>query len=253
MGIVGGRPATELLTYLSPNGEGPFPQGMPPVYRGKSKLEMLVGPSIWDEIRDQVVLDFGCGRGEACVEVAQRGARRVIGLDINQDALAIARSNAEAGGVADRCTFVRAWDEPVDLILSVDSFEHFSDPAAILQTMRNLLKPSGSVVVSFGPTWLHPLGGHLYSVFPYAHLLFTERALVNWRSRFKTDGARSISESGLNRMTIRRFKRFVRDSPFRFANFEPVPIRHLRRLNNGLTREFTTAVVRCRLVPKEKG
>jgi ubiquinone/menaquinone biosynthesis C-methylase UbiE len=250
VGIVGGRAATGLLTYLSPNGEGPFPQGLPAVYQGKSKLETLVGPAIWTEIQDRVVLDFGCGRGEACVEVAQRGARRVIGLDINEAGLEIARKNAQAAGVSDRCEFVRAWDDPVDLILSVDSFEHFADPAAILPVMRRLLKPNGSVVVSFGPTWLHPLGGHLYSIFPYAHLLFTERALVNWRSRFKTDGARSIAESGLNRMTIRRFERYVEESPFTFASFEPVPIRRLRRLNNGLTREFTTAVVRCRLVPK---
>jgi SAM-dependent methyltransferase len=237
---------------LSPNGEGPFPQETPAAYRGKSKLETLVGPAIWGEIRDKIVLDFGCGRGEACIEVAQRGARRVIGLDINQKGLEIASTNAEAAGVADRCHFVQTWNDPVDIILSVDSFEHFADPAAILRTMRRLLKPDGVVVVSFGPTWLHPLGGHLYSIFPYAHLLFTERALVNWRSQFKTDGARSISESGLNRMTIRRFERLVEESPFRFLNFEPVPIRKLRRLNNGLTREFTTAVVRCRLAPREK-
>jgi SAM-dependent methyltransferase len=253
VGIVGGWPGTQILSYLSPAGEGPFPgDGVSPAYLGKSKLETLAGPAIWSEIRDRVVLDFGCGYGEACIEVAQRGARRVIGVDINERALEVARANAAAAGVSDRCTFSTTSDEPVDVILSVDSFEHFADPAAILRTMRSLLKPSGSVVVSFGPTWLHPLGGHLYSIFPYAHLLFTERALVNWRSRFKTDGARSIGESGLNRMTIRRFKRLVRDSPFRFASFEPVPIRRLRRLNTPLTREFTTAVVRCRLVPREK-
>lgn len=250
MGIVGGYVGTQLLTYLSPAGEGPFPQDTPAVYRGKSKLQTLVGPSIWDEVRDKVVLDFGCGRGEACIEVVQRGARRAIGVDINEKSMAIAKESAEAAGVAHLCTFTKSWTEPVDIILCVDSFEHFQDPAAILRTMRSLLKPGGSVVVSFGPTWLHPLGGHLYSIFPWAHLLFTERALVNWRSRFKTDGARSISESGLNRMTIRRFKRYVAQSPFRFASFEPVPIRGLRHLNNGLTREFTTAVVRCRLVAK---
>lgn len=49
-------------------------------------------------------------------------------------------------------------------------------------------------------------------------------------------------------MTIRRFERIVRESPFLFAQFEVAPIRKLRLLANRLTREFTTAVVRCKLV-----
>jgi hypothetical protein len=51
-------------------------------------------------------------------------------------------------------------------------------------------------------------------------------------------------------MTIRRFRKIVGDSNFRFERFEPVPIRRLRWLSNPLTQEFTTAVVRCKLVPK---
>ncbi|CAN5769624.1 hypothetical protein BH24ACI5_BH24ACI5_09130 [soil metagenome] len=251
MGVIGGQVGTRLLTYLSPAGEGPFPQDVSTAYIGRSKLETLVGAGIWDETRDKVVLDFGCGRGEACVEIAQHGARRVVGLDINEKWLALARINASAAAVEHLCTFTETWTEPVDIILSVDSFEHFADPAAILRHMRSMLAPTGSVVVSFGPTWLHPLGGHLYSIFPYSHLLFTERALIDWRTRFKADGARSISDSGLNRMTIRRFETLIDESPFRFASFEPVPIRRLKRLHHRFSREFTTAFVRCRLVPKE--
>jgi hypothetical protein len=55
--------------------------------------------------------------------------------------------------------------------------------------MRRMIKPDGCVIAAFGPTWFHPLGGHLFSVFPWAHLIFTERALIRWRSDFKTDGA----------------------------------------------------------------
>ena len=152
--------------------------------------------------------------------------------------------------MADRCTFAREWHDPVDAIVSLDSFEHFADPAEILRIMRRLLKPSGRVLVCFGPTWYHPLGGHIYSVFPYSHLLFSERALVGWRSLYKTDGARTIEESGLNRMTIGRFEKLVAQSPFRFEEFKAVPIRKLQWLASRPTREFTTAVVRCTLVPR---
>lgn len=46
------------------------------------------------------------------------------------------------------------------------------------------------------------------------------------------------------------FERIVAQSPFRFAEFEAVPIRRLRPLADRLTREVTTATVRCKLVPR---
>src|ERR1041385_4952904 len=39
-----------------------------------------------------------------------------------------------------------------DIIVSIDAFEHFSDPAAILTLMGTLLKPGGALFASFGPT-----------------------------------------------------------------------------------------------------
>ncbi len=139
------------------------------------------------------------------------------------------------------------------MVVSLDAFEHFADPGEILRIMDGLLHPGGEVLVCFGPTWLHPLGGHLFSVFPWAHLIFSEKALIGWRSRFKTDGATRFGEvaGGLNQMTIRRFEKLVAASPFEFVTLEPVPIRKLRWLHNRVTREFTTAVVRGRLTKKK--
>jgi hypothetical protein len=86
-------------------------------------------------------------------------------------------------------------------------------------------------------------------VFPWAHLIFTEKALIRWRSRLKPGGATRFSEveGGLNQMTIRRFRQLVARSPLRFETFEAVPIRRVRALANPLTREFVTASVRCSL------
>jgi SAM-dependent methyltransferase len=250
MGIIGGKVAVGVLNYASRGGTvSAFPD-IATAYSERSKLETLFGPDIWSAIRDKEVLDFGCGQGTEAVEVAERGARRVIGIELYQKWIKAATALACSRGVSNKCCFGKTWETPVDVILSIDSFEHFAEPAAILQAMRNLLKPTGSVWVSFGPTWYHPLGGHIYSVFPYAHLLFSEAALVRWRSLYKTDGAKSIEESGLNRMTIRQFEKVVESSPFRFERFETVPIRRLRPIATRLTREFTTAIVRCRLTPR---
>jgi SAM-dependent methyltransferase len=209
-----------------------------------------MGDDFFTRIAGKVVIDFGCGEGCDAVEMARRGARRVIGVDIREDVLGAARHKARSAGVQARCSFVSSTQELADIVVSVDAFEHFADPAGILCTMNTLLQPAGEVLVSFGPTWYHPLGGHLFSVFPWSHLLFSEQALIRWRSTFMTDGATRFGEvaGGLNRMIITKFEELIADSPFQFASLDFVPIRKLRRLHNRLTRELTTAVVRCRLI-----
>jgi SAM-dependent methyltransferase len=216
----------------------------------RSSLGVLLGEEFFERIQDKVVIDFGCGEGGDSVEMAERGARRVIGLDLREEVLGPARQKALKAGVQDRCVFATSTSEQADVVISVDAFEHFDDPAGILRIMHSLLRPGGIVFVSFGPTWYHPLGGHLFSVFPWAHLLFSEEALIRWRSTFKTDGATKFGEvaGGLNQMTIARFEQLVAESSFKLTNLELVPIRRMRRLHNRLTREFTTAVVRCRMV-----
>jgi SAM-dependent methyltransferase len=218
-------------------------------YEGKSKLDLLLGEELLGKIAGKVVIDFGCGEGAEAVELAERGARRVIGIDIREDVLSSARERSVAAGVQDRCVFTTSTAERADVVISIDAFEHFADPQAILGVMSRLLQPEGEALISFGPTWYHPLGGHLFSVFPWAHLLFSERALIHWRSDFKRDGATRFTEvaGGLNRMTIRKFEEVVNRSRFRVADLDLVPIRKLRFLHNRLTREFTTSVVRCRL------
>ncbi|HSD47519.1 MAG TPA: class I SAM-dependent methyltransferase [Pyrinomonadaceae bacterium] len=250
MGIIGGSVGYHLLRRISADGETGYCDGS--AYEGVSKLETLLGNKIWAETKDKVVIDFGCGDGEDAVEVAARGAKRVIGVDIRERALANARKRAEARGVSDVCVFTTQTDDKADVILSLDAFEHFDDPAEILRIMRRLLKDDGCIIAAFGPTWYHPLGGHLFSPFPFAHLIFTEKSLIRWRSDFKTDGATRFreAEGGLNQMTIRRFQAIVAESDFKFAEFEPVPIRKLKPIANRLTREFTTAIVRCKLVPR---
>ncbi len=222
------------------------------IYEGTSKLAVLMGDEFFTRIRGKVVVDFGCGEGSESVEMARRGAMRVIGIDIREDVLETARQRAVGAGVQNTCLFVLSTQESADIVVSVDAFEHFADPGEILRVMSTLLQPTGEVWVSFGPTWYHPLGGHLFSVFPWAHLIFSERALIRWRSTFKTDGATRFSEvaGGLNQMTIGAFEKLIADSPLRFASLELVPIRKLRPLHNRFTREFTTAIVRCRLVKR---
>ncbi len=216
-----------------------------------SKLDLL-GDNFLSKIPGKTVIDFGCGLGTEAIEMARRGALRVIGIDIREDNLHIARDRAASAGVQDRCVFTTSTTEKSDIIVSIDAFEHFQDPSEILRIMNSLLKPDGTILLSFGPTWYHPLGGHLFSVFPWAHLLFSEDALIQWRSNFKTDGATRFSEvaGGLNQITIGKFEKLIRESDFSLVHVEAVPIGKLKPIHNRLTREFTTALVRGELVKR---
>ncbi|SIO32092.1 Methyltransferase domain-containing protein [Singulisphaera sp. GP187] len=245
---IGGHAGYSLLRWLKPGDKG---QGS-----GETKLsyvpkiKRILGSEGWDDLRDKVVLDFGCGIGFGSVELAKHGAKHVIGIDIRRDVLEVARKYAEENGVSDACKFTESVDEKVDVVVSVDAFEHIGDPAAVLETMDSLLNDDGFVVISFGPTWYHPRGGHLFSIFPWSHLLFTEEAQIRWRSDFKDDGATRFHEvaGGLNRMTIKRFIKLVEQSPFKIDSFRAVPIRPLAWAHNRLTREFTSAIVECKLM-----
>jgi SAM-dependent methyltransferase len=252
-GLIGGRLGYGLLRWITAHTR--TERGCDGrAYRDRSKLEVLFGPRIWAEVEGKVVIDFGCGTGSDAIDIALHGARRVVGIDIRESVLTLARSAAMNAGVADRCFFTTSTQEQADLIVSVDGFEHYEDPEKELRVMRCLLKDDGHVLVVFGPPWFHPLGGHLFSVFPWAHLVFTEAALIRWRSDFKFDGATRFGEveGGLNQMTVRRFQTLVEESDFAVEQVEPVPIRRLRLLANPLTREFLTSVVRSRLVPRQR-
>ena len=248
MGVTGGQLGYQLLRRLG---------GSPPrrnlcsgeAYRHRSKLEVRLGPEIRRELADKTVLDFGCGNGGDTVEIAQHGAKRLIGLDIRESVRENGRRAAREAGVADRCVFATQAPQQVDVVVLVDGFEHYADPAGALRFMKPLLGPGGRVLVAFGPPWCHPLGGHVFSIFPWPHLVFTEQALIRWRSDFSHDGAArfAVVEGGLNGMTVRRFSRIVAESGYAVEHFEAVPIRRLRFLAAGPTRELLTAIIRCRL------
>lgn len=245
MGVVGGPLARIYLNRkIWPADEN----SVPSAFQERSKLEVLFGPRVWDELRGKTVLDFGCGDGREAVEMVRHGAAHVTGLEIRNDLLAKAANFAHSAGVGDKCRFTKSVGEQFDIVLSLDSMEHFSQPAQVLEAMAGLLAPSGYVLMSFGPPWLHPLGHH-FPLFPWAQLVFTERAMMEWRARFKNDGARRFGEvlGGLNQMTIRKFEMLVKQSPLEFGSYELVPIHSLRPVHNRLTREFTTSVVRCRM------
>ena len=154
-----------ILKRAFPRGPG---FGESTFYIGKSKAEVVLGAGFLKSVAGKTVIDFGCGEGSEAIEIARSGAERVLGLDYREDVLQIARRKAQEAAVDKICEFTQSTNEVADIIISIDAFEHFDDPAAILRTMDTLLTPDGSIVAAFGPTWYHPLGGHSFSIFPWS-------------------------------------------------------------------------------------
>src|SRR5437868_12061636 len=191
--------------------------GSPESTRPPLALLLDVYPEFLDRIRGKRVLDFGCGPGTQSVALAVAGAGRVVGVDINPLALGEGRRSAERHDVSGRVKFVQALEpnpkETFDVVFSQNSMEHFSDPGAILRTMAAALAPDGEILVTFGPPWFAPYGAHMryFTNLPWVHLLFPERTIMAVRTRYRHDGAARYEdvEGGLNRMSVRKFRRLV--------------------------------------------
>jgi SAM-dependent methyltransferase len=225
------------------------------------KLKHTFGCDFASSIKDKVVLDYGCGYGQAVLCMAKMGARRVIGLDINEQALNYGRDRAIDAHVHSECVFLnakyhgnlQALNGEVDVIISHDAFEHYSDPKNELSVMWKLLRRGGSLFISFGPPWWHPYGCHLMFMEapPWTHVFFNEQTIMAVRKLYRSDGAKRFEnvEGGLNKMTIRRFEQLVRNSGFSVHSTRYVPIRGTRLLAaTRFGREFFTSVVRAHLV-----
>ena len=103
-----------------------------------------------------------------------------------------------------------------DIVISQNSIEHFRDPQNILNTMKDLLKPGGRIMIIFGPPWYAPYGSHMhyFTKIPWVNIIFSEKTVMNVRAHFRNDGATKYEdvESGLNKMSVRRFEKIIESS-----------------------------------------
>ena len=93
------------------------------------------------------VIDYGCGSGILAIAAAKLGAGRVIGVDIDPQALVVSRYNAEQNRVA--ATFIgadAARPQPADVVMA----NILSNPLKILAPLLAALTVSGGHVVLSG-------------------------------------------------------------------------------------------------------
>lgn len=109
------------------------------------------------------VLDAGSGNGGISIAFAKKGAS-VEGIDIEEELVAIARSEAERTGSTARFSWYEGTTLPFpdgsfDAAVSVSVIEHVSDPRQYFSEILRVLKPGGSLYLAF-PNRLMPKETH---------------------------------------------------------------------------------------------
>jgi SAM-dependent methyltransferase len=195
----------------------------------------------------KTVLELGCSAGYMLDTFLQKEAFTAVGADIDPQALA--RGRAKYG---DRIMFCQATpsriplpEASVDVVYTIDTVEHLSQPEEIFLECHRVLRPGGICLIHFYP-WMSPWGSHLEDIieFPWSHAIFSMDTLLSvaaylydsdeyvpafyWfdpetgvrRKNPYTD--REHWQEFLNHITIRRFRRVLRSLPFKVLHFERI-------------------------------
>ncbi len=94
----------------------------------------------------ETVLDYGCGSGILAIAALKLGARRAVGVDIDPDAVAAARANAQRNGVAGEFVEVRA---PLTFTADVVIANILANPLKLLAPMlASRCRPGGQIALS---------------------------------------------------------------------------------------------------------
>jgi 2-polyprenyl-3-methyl-5-hydroxy-6-metoxy-1,4-benzoquinol methylase len=97
------------------------------------------------------IVDFGCGRGALCAHLKERHGAEVIGVELFDDAAAVAETRLDHVVRADLDTLseLPAEHGSVDVAIFGDVLEHLRDPHRLLRAVRPYLNPeSGRIVCS---------------------------------------------------------------------------------------------------------
>lgn len=192
------------------------------------------------------VIEIGAAEGGNLCAMAERNALELVGTDIAEERLRSARTIARVLDLDITYTSndiiyqeqPPEWVGHFDLALLRDVIEHLDDAETALRNIGKLLRPGGTLYVTF-PPWYSPFGGHQQllvngaSRIPWVHLLpgpLFERAIASGRANDVVE-VRRLREI---RMTTTKFRRAARGAGYEIEDERLFLIRPVFRSKFGL-------------------
>ncbi|HET9525789.1 MAG TPA: class I SAM-dependent methyltransferase [Pyrinomonadaceae bacterium] len=239
-----------------------------------SHYRKLFAPHV--SFEGKTVLDLGCNRGYLLHGLRQHAEFTGIGADLVHYYLKDARRD-----YGDQFQFIQTTpttiplpDSSVDVVYTIDTVEHLSQPRELFVDVYRVMRPGGVFLVHFNP-WLNPHGSHLEDIitYPWPHVFFSMETLLAAAAKLydspryetacyfldtngnkKPNPYRDQEQWGtyLNFMTIRRFNRLLRETSFQVKHQEKIGFGgktfKLSRITRGLAHvpvvdEFFTSVL----------
>ena len=116
-----------------------------------------------EPIEGRTFLDVGCGNGLYSLELARKGARQVVGLDIAEVMIGLCKDASTREHLDDRCVFehtdLLAYEGSTkfDVSFGIGLFDYISDPLPVLTKMRELTTDKAIMAFPRYWTWRAPI------------------------------------------------------------------------------------------------
>ncbi len=107
--------------------------------------------SLLPNLEGKRVLDLGCGMGEHCVDYVNRGASRVVGVDISKKMLEVARkenSDPKITYLNIPMEDIGSIDERFDVVISSLAIHYIEDFKGVVENVYSLLDEGGIFLFS---------------------------------------------------------------------------------------------------------
>lgn len=94
------------------------------------------------------ILEFGCGEGSLGEALKRRQKCRVVGIEIDREAAAVARKRLDDVYCGDVREIVSILNDKFDWIVGGDIVEHLDEPWSFLNELRHIAAPGGHLLLS---------------------------------------------------------------------------------------------------------
>jgi 2-polyprenyl-3-methyl-5-hydroxy-6-metoxy-1,4-benzoquinol methylase len=110
-----------------------------------------------EPIKGRTFLDVGCGNALYSLELARKGAAKVVGIDISEVMIGLCKQSSENENLTDVCTFIQTDlldykpESTFDVSFGIGLFDYISDPLPVMKRMREV--STDKAIMAFPRLW----------------------------------------------------------------------------------------------------